>query len=246
MSSGIASLHKILKDETRRRIVLLLNEKGSLSYTDLMNSLEIVSTGMLNYHLKVLGPLLTKNAEGQYALTDKGKLASRLLLEFPEDSQLQRKKWQRRVFIALGIGQVAFFSITLTLYFIGLLDLYRVLTSTSWFIIGTFAIYFAYRMQRSVPKSGSSGEKRRMLIGYIGGGAWLGGAVTFFGGGLLLGILPQLFGRPSLLATRDGWWFLVFSFVVAPIAGAIGGYWRGKKQSFQKPKWAVWLDEHLG
>jgi predicted transcriptional regulator len=84
MNSGLASVHKILKDETRRKIVLLLNEKGSLSYTDLMDALEIVSTGTLNYHLKILGGLLTKNDNGQYMLTEKGKLASRLLLEFPE------------------------------------------------------------------------------------------------------------------------------------------------------------------
>lgn len=64
MSSGIASLHKILKDKTRRKVILLLNEKGSLSYTDLMDELEIVSTGLLNYHLKVLCDLIAKNEEG--------------------------------------------------------------------------------------------------------------------------------------------------------------------------------------
>ena len=61
MNTGLSSLHKILKDETRSKIILLLNEKGSLSYTDLMNTLRIVSTGTLNYHLKVLGDLLTKD-----------------------------------------------------------------------------------------------------------------------------------------------------------------------------------------
>jgi len=86
MSSGFASLHKILKDETRRKIILLLNDKGSLSYTDLMDTLGIVSTGTLNYHLKVLGDLLTRNEAGQYMLTEKGKLASRILLEFPEEN----------------------------------------------------------------------------------------------------------------------------------------------------------------
>lgn len=57
MSSGIASLHKILKDGTRRKIVILLNERGNLSYTELMDTLGIGSTGLLNYHLKVLGGL---------------------------------------------------------------------------------------------------------------------------------------------------------------------------------------------
>jgi hypothetical protein len=38
MSSGLGSLHKVLKDETRIRIVLLLYGKGFLSYVDLMRA----------------------------------------------------------------------------------------------------------------------------------------------------------------------------------------------------------------
>lgn len=49
MSLGIDSLNKILKDETRRKIVLMLNEKGKLGYTDLMHALKISSIGTLNY-----------------------------------------------------------------------------------------------------------------------------------------------------------------------------------------------------
>lgn len=89
MGSGIASLHKVLKDETRRKIILLLQEKGSLSYVDLMKALVITNTGKMNYHLKVLGDLLSKKEDGQYALTEKGTLASRLLLEFPEATPRQ-------------------------------------------------------------------------------------------------------------------------------------------------------------
>jgi hypothetical protein len=91
MGSGIASLHKVLKDETRRRIILLLQEKGRLSYVELMKTLGITNTGKMNYHLKVLGDLLSKKENGQYALTEKGTLASRLLLEFPEITTRQRE-----------------------------------------------------------------------------------------------------------------------------------------------------------
>ena len=69
MTLTIDSLHKILKDETRRKIILKLNEKDNMSYTDLMESLSIVSTGTLNYHLKVLGDLIKKNDSGQYILS---------------------------------------------------------------------------------------------------------------------------------------------------------------------------------
>ncbi|MEM4733927.1 MAG: winged helix-turn-helix domain-containing protein, partial [Candidatus Bathyarchaeia archaeon] len=96
MDSGFASLHKILKDETRRKIILLLHERGSLSYTDLMNTLSIVNTGRLNYHLKILDNLILKREDGQYMLTEIGTLASRLLIEFAEEkSNLKMKnKWR--------------------------------------------------------------------------------------------------------------------------------------------------------
>jgi DNA-binding transcriptional ArsR family regulator len=48
MSAGIASLHKILKDETRRKIILQLHEEGSLSYVDLMKAIGIANTGKMN------------------------------------------------------------------------------------------------------------------------------------------------------------------------------------------------------
>ncbi len=88
MNVDVGAIYKVLKDETRRRIVLLLHEKGSLAYTDLMNILEITNTGKMNYHLKVLGDLLSKGADGWYILTEKGSLAAQLLLKFPENAIL--------------------------------------------------------------------------------------------------------------------------------------------------------------
>jgi hypothetical protein len=69
--------------------LLLLREKQNLSYTELIGALGIKSTGKLNYHLKVLGDLLSKAGNGGYVLTEKGALASRLLLEFPEKAANQ-------------------------------------------------------------------------------------------------------------------------------------------------------------
>jgi hypothetical protein len=80
----LGSLHKILKHPIRRKIVLVLREKQKLSYVDLMNLVEIENTGKFNYHLKILGDLIMKNEEGKYRLTEKGDLASQLLLKFPE------------------------------------------------------------------------------------------------------------------------------------------------------------------
>lgn len=105
MNSGIDSLHKILKDENRRRIILLLREKGSLSYTDLMKALGITNTGKMNYHLKVLDNLLSKKDNRQYALTEEGMLAFQLLSEFPEKTT---KQFRLSVLETLFIGLAGF------------------------------------------------------------------------------------------------------------------------------------------
>jgi DNA-binding transcriptional ArsR family regulator len=150
MSSGRDLLLKILKDETRRKIILLLDEKGSLSYTDLMETLELGSTGTLNYHLKVLGDLIVKNETGQYLLTDKGKLASRLLIEFPEpDKQLQtKKKWWRRFWIVAILLQSFGFASIFALYFLRYLDFARLLLGLFGFVLSIIFLYFFYRMIR--------------------------------------------------------------------------------------------------
>ena len=86
-----ASLHKILSDTTRRSILELLAEKESLTYTDMMTLLQITNTGRLNYHLKVLGSLISKDEGGRYRLTEQGRQAASLLSTFPERVPPERK-----------------------------------------------------------------------------------------------------------------------------------------------------------
>jgi hypothetical protein len=138
MGSGIASLHKVLKDETRRRIILLLQEKGSLSYVDLMKALGITNTGKMNYHLKVLGDLLAKKEDGQYVLTEKGTLASRLLLEFPEITTRQMGLNLERPQVFWGGIIVCGFAI------IDLLILLR-------YLLGAFISGYTSQLENTVP-----------------------------------------------------------------------------------------------
>jgi DNA-binding transcriptional ArsR family regulator len=147
MSSGINSLHKILKDRTRRKIVLLLNEKGAISYTDLMDTLGFVTTGLLNYHLKVLGDLLTKNELGQYTLNEKGKLASKMLVEFPEDRPISsqgKPKWWRTFWIGVSIVTLAFIALNLLMYFLGYIDFSGLYQNLLWNFV---AVGIAYMIQ---------------------------------------------------------------------------------------------------
>jgi hypothetical protein len=98
-----STLHKVLRDETRKQIILNLQAAGLLTYTDLMNRLQITNTGKLNYHLKLLNDLVAKNEQGAYALTERGKAAAELLDKFP--SQITGSK-SLKVFDAVIIGLV--------------------------------------------------------------------------------------------------------------------------------------------
>ena len=45
---------------------------------------KVTNTGRFNYHLKMLGDLIEKQADGRYSLTDRGRLAVQMLDDFPE------------------------------------------------------------------------------------------------------------------------------------------------------------------
>jgi len=135
MNSGIDSLHKILKDETCKKILLLLREKQNLSYTELIGALGINSTGKLNYHLKVLGDLITKAGNGRYVLTEKGTLASRLLLDFPEKATNQLRL---NMFDTLLIGLAGFLVVFLNPFVWGILYGFLILR---FVLLITYAIF---------------------------------------------------------------------------------------------------------
>jgi len=84
------SLSAVLKNRTRRRIITELASKGSISYVDLMNLINVNNTGKFNYHLKVLGDLIFKDESGKYNLSEKGNLSVKFLQNFngEENSKL--------------------------------------------------------------------------------------------------------------------------------------------------------------
>ena len=48
------SLSNVLKNQTRKKIILELSNAKCTSYLELMNLVEVSHTGKFNYHLKVL------------------------------------------------------------------------------------------------------------------------------------------------------------------------------------------------
>jgi DNA-binding transcriptional ArsR family regulator len=113
------SLHKTLSDETRRSILELLAEKGTLSYTEIMTLLQITNTGRLNYHLKALANLVSKDDEGKYRLTEQGRLAASLVSTFPEKVKPEKKQSPLKIAVAVVLILVGVLLIV-SLLFIGL------------------------------------------------------------------------------------------------------------------------------
>jgi DNA-binding HxlR family transcriptional regulator len=119
MSNGIESLHSILKDQTRRKILLFLNQNGVATYSELMEKTGVTSTGTLNYHLKALEDLLSKTEAGQYTLTQKGKAACNMIEQIveKENSGQQKKKWSKRYWKLQFIIPLIILVCGITLYF---------------------------------------------------------------------------------------------------------------------------------
>jgi hypothetical protein len=252
MSSSLAVLNKILKDDTRIKIIGLVNEKGSITYTELLNSLETTSTGLLNYHLKVLGDLLAKNESGEYLLTEKGKVAFKLITEFPQNGEAQRHVWRRRFWISMAVFQIAYFSLGLTFYYLHYIDLFRFVSITTGFVIGIISVYFIWRMVRNgMPAPGTQQMHQRIKVAYICGGMVISLVLAFFGVGITLRGISDMqgvrfTGNNPLYVLFWSTPYLVFSLLIVPALGACIAYYFGKKNGFEQPKWAIWIQSHIG
>ena len=243
MSSGLASLHKTLKDDKRRKIVLLLNNKGSLSYTDLLNSLGNVSTGLLNYHLKVLNDLLAKE-DGQYMLTEKGKLASRLLTEFPEKDESFQKKKRKQFWTLAVVVQLFYLISSISLYYLNYLDFGRLVIYTILFIGSIGLSYFGYKAQiKNQPISGSNEEKKRTRNAYMIVGGVIGLVSGFFGPIFFILLFHRLLSGPILSGLLNSGELWISLMVIGPFVGTIIGYYVGRRKKFAKPKWVKWIED---
>lgn len=237
MSTGLATLHKILKDETRRKIILQLQDKGRLSYVDLMKILEIESTGKINYHLKILGDLITKTQDSKYALTERGKVASRLLLEFPDENTHNgvSPQSERRFWIGASVFIMVYMTVALVLYFSGVMDFARLTlnigASASAIVLG----YFAYRIRVKRAKWSPKRQTLGIKISYILVGATIGAITVFFGGALLIiGVvrLLQSAGITIFLFQFDVW--AIVAPIIGLIMGGVVGYLVFKRSKYSK------------
>ena len=150
MSIDIAKLGKILNDETRLRILRILKKSGSLSYVDLMDTLGITNTGLLNYDLKVLGHLIKKDGEeGKYLLSQKGAVA----LDFMDKFQ----KLTTGIGVEFNVAPIPFEKIARSLQVMLAIELVTVaVINLCFYLISPAAVSLHYNLNgqalSSIPK----------------------------------------------------------------------------------------------
>lgn len=70
---GIERRIKALSHWARRKIILLLGEKGPMTYSELMKNVGVEDSGTFAFHLRSLGDLVEKTDDGKYRLTNEGE-----------------------------------------------------------------------------------------------------------------------------------------------------------------------------
>ncbi len=231
-----STLHKVLRDETRKKIILNLRTAGTLTYTDMMNRLQITNTGKLNYHLKTLNDLVAKNDQGAYMLTEGGAAAAELLEKFP--SQMSAVK-TLRVSDAILLGLLGLALTLFPSYFVALalpLPSYGValaLPLPSYGVALALPIRFAYIilalvwpllvpsyvMWRLTTKRASSHDLYELMKPPVTT------AVIFYITLLLIFLIPRLLAQPSTgtqTRTENLFLFTGLDVVLIPIFPLFG------------------------
>ncbi len=86
-----------LNHEIRREILQLLTQKA-MTYTQLMENFTLTS-GKLNYHLKLLTGFIQKQEDGMYACTKLGKRIFTLLENFRSSIQDEDKSFIKKAYL---------------------------------------------------------------------------------------------------------------------------------------------------
>ena len=76
-----------LKHPVRRQILLFIEGKCEVSFTEIQNNAGLTDTGLLSYHLKELAPLLNQSERGKYSLSEVGIASMALFRKVEKQKQ---------------------------------------------------------------------------------------------------------------------------------------------------------------
>ena len=95
-----------LKHPLRRQILLLLEQKGEVSFSNIQNAVGINDTGLMSYHLKELAPLVEQAKRGKYRLSEVGQTS--VVLFRKVEKERQRSSTVVRRALEKSIGEIVF------------------------------------------------------------------------------------------------------------------------------------------
>jgi DNA-binding HxlR family transcriptional regulator len=228
MVSEFTAFSKVLRDSTNQKILMLIKENNGLSCADLLEKSEVISEGMLNYHLKVLDELLNKNEENQYVLTEKGQIALKLLEEFPKHKNLRKNS--KQFWLALGLGYVIFLSVILVLYSQEYIDprSFRKMFGTLTGVLGLLPLlYYITDVDLTSERSKEKHITAIKLFFTIWGGI-VGILMGMIGLALTTGIAIYVGELGSIQIINNQAFDYVY-FGSAVVIGCLTGYFVGKK-----------------
>jgi len=82
-----------LRHPIRRQLLLLLEDKGEMSFTEIQNAVGMSDTGLMSYHLKELAPLVEQSTRGKYCLSEVGRASITLFRKV----EMEKDKTSRAV-----------------------------------------------------------------------------------------------------------------------------------------------------
>ena len=95
-NNGLDYILQAISNKTRRRILKLLAEEAPLTYTKMMQKLDIKDSGTLGFHLKKMAKLLRRDEFGEYRLSDLGWKALNIMKQLEGEEEIKVKEEEDR------------------------------------------------------------------------------------------------------------------------------------------------------
>jgi len=241
ISDRLSEMHEVIKDPLRQSILLKLGQHNSQDFDDFSKSLKITDSSELSNQLNILQemkvegePLVTKQENAAYQLTEKGHVVLYKMISFPEiksdnyrekllgepnpSKQSKAKpKWFTPYWIVLFVSTIIVMGVVIPVFGHQSLDKAFFYTIPGLLIIG-FGFYVRIKPSMKINK----------LI-YVGVLGFVLGCLFWF-----IGLFIAFFSIS--LEVAEGNVFFVILTTLSFTLGPIVGYLIGKARNFKGPE----------
>jgi DNA-binding transcriptional ArsR family regulator len=134
-----------LRHPIRRQVLLLLEDKGEMSFTEIQNALGMNDTGLMSYHLKELAPLVEQSTRGKYCLSEVGRASITLFRKVEMEKDKTSRVVHRELEQIIGKAVFLFFIVGVTLMAPLSVDIYmsvETISQSSLSMEQTSVVYF--------------------------------------------------------------------------------------------------------